>query len=122
MKLRYFLLVLAFLGSCSSNDRVSSGHRHHVTECDEAGCKTREKSCAEKNCPIELAKYEGQCALSVSHGDTGVKGKNEHKLLHEGRIYYFSSEKSMHVFQENIDENVSRADQNWDVFKWRQWR
>lgn len=115
--------ILVIASACASGGRDAATHHHHMTECSDGGCQTLEQECEKKSCSLDGCKmYEGQCAYSVSRGNGKVKGKKEHKLVHDGHVYYFSSEEKMQIFKEDVEENVSRADKNWDVFKWQQWR
>tara|TARA_Y100000780_G_C13695371_1_gene421376 strand:- start:9158 stop:9529 length:372 start_codon:yes stop_codon:yes gene_type:complete len=117
------MVALMFLVSCASGNRETAAHHHHVTECGGNGCEMRENRCGMKNCSMETCKmYEGQCAYSVAHGDVHVKGSKEHKLVHDGHVYFFSSEEKMNKFKKDIEENAQKANENWEAFKWQQWR
>lgn len=107
------------LASCSSNQKKhvakGEGHHHHV--------KKEVEYCDKKSCSLgQCQMYEKHCALSVSHGDMHVKGKDEYKLTHKGHTYYFSSEEKKKEFQKGVDENIKAANKNWNAFKWQQIR
>lgn len=117
------LAALIVLASCASGKRETAAHHHHVTECGEDGCEMKENQCDMKNCSMETCMmFEGQCAYSLAHGDFHIKGKKEHKLVHDGHVYFFSSAEKMNKFKNDIDENARKANKNWEAFKWQQWR
>lgn len=57
--------------------------------------------------------YEKQCAYSVAHGDFKTKGKEEFKVVHGGKNYYFSTKQKLDEFKESIESNIKEADYNW---------
>jgi len=43
-----------------------------------------------------------------------IKGNKSHHWNHKGKSYYFSSEENMKKFKKDVDENVERANKNWN--------
>ncbi len=92
-------------------------------ECGEDGCEVKTESCDMKECALHRCKmFGGRCAYSVSKGELDVKGNLSHKFIHDGHVYYFSSEEKKQSFKKNLDENVKKAHKHWDAFQWQQWR
>ena len=98
--------ALLFVFSCASNrEPAKPPHHHH--------------SCSMKNCKMKhkCEMYGKKCAASVAHGDFHVEGKEDFKLTHEGHNYYFSSKRKMDEFKKNLDENVKKADNQWQAYE-----
>jgi len=94
-------LSLFLLGSCAQHHKKDGEHHHH-------NCT---KSCSMHSDKGEV--FNKHCAMSVSMGDMHVAGKKEFSIVHAGETYYFSSKEKMEVFQENIEENISKARKFW---------
>ncbi len=86
MKLILAIIFSIFLASCAHHHKAPE-HHHHA--------------------------YEKQCAYSVSHGNLKVKGRPEYKIEHGGKTYYFSSKEKKALFNKKIEENIKKANQNW---------
>ena len=61
--------------------------------------------------------FERKCAYSLSEGDAHTEGKEEYKLEHGGKVYFFSSKEKKAKFQENLNENIEKAKTNWISFR-----
>lgn len=92
------LSLLFTLVSCSHHK--NDPHHHHKCE---KSCKLHKDGKA----------YGKMCAMSVSMGDTHVKGKEDYKLEHDGQTYYFSSKAKMENFKKNIKANIKAANEIW---------
>lgn len=93
IKILLLSIALAVFGCARHHEKTS--HHHHET--------------ASKN-----VKFEKLCAESLAEGDTHVLGKSEFSLEHGGDMYYFSSAEKKKKFEENLTENISKAEKNWN--------
>lgn len=104
MKLLLIVILSAFfLVSCAHHHKDIEHHHH--------------KNC-DKNCKLHHEKgemFDKHCAQSVSEGDLHVKGSDEFKLKHGGKVYYFSTKDKLKKFKEHIEENTKMARKNWDL-------
>lgn len=105
--MRLFILCMFTLFSCSHHHKESAHHHDEKTSCD---------SCPNKD---ENVAFKKMCAHSVLEGDTHVEGKEEFSLSHGGKKYYFSTKEKMESFQANLNENVEKANTNWERFSGR---
>lgn len=87
MKFILSLFFLFLIVSCAHH-HSSSKHHHHA--------------------------YDKRCAYSVSKGEFEKHGSEEINLEHGGRTYYFSSEEKKKAFVQSLDENIFKANRNWE--------
>lgn len=87
MKKIFLILVAFILASCAHYHTDAPEHHHHA--------------------------YEKRCAYSVMKGDLATTGKDEYKIEHGGKIYYFASKKNRDEFKAHLSENIERANSNW---------
>jgi YHS domain-containing protein len=59
-----------------------------------------------------VAEFDGDCAMALAHGKFHF-GDDRYVLQHDGKTYYFASAEAKKKFEQNMDENIQRADQNW---------
>ena len=106
MKFLMTTFVLLALGSCAHHDE-SVEHHHHT--CEE-NCKIEHK---------EADAFNKHCAHSVAEGKLDVMGSEEFMVSHKGRNYYFSSKANMEKFEKNVENELSRANENWNSGRYR---
>tara|TARA_Y100000768_G_scaffold389036_1_gene391070 strand:+ start:27821 stop:27964 length:144 start_codon:yes stop_codon:yes gene_type:complete len=46
-------------------------------------------------------------------------GSEEYMVSHKGRNYYFSSKANMEKFEKNVENELSRANENWNSKSYR---
>ena len=101
------VMILAIgLTGCAHHHKKTAHHHHKKEKCGE-NCKMRKQE----------AQFDKHCALSVSERDPHVHGKDEFRLKHGGKVYFFSSEENLNKFQENLEENISKANKNWSNYR-----
>ena len=100
------VIVLIGLTGCAHHHDKAAHHHHKKDECT-------------KNCKVhsQVEQFDKTCALSLSEGDLHVHGKEEYKLEHGGKAYYFSSNENMKKFKNHLEENIKKANQNWKNYK-----
>lgn len=96
--------LIVFISSCSHHHKNKDHHHHDKKDL----CS----KCEEHNHKNDM--YKKNCAHSVLEGSTHVPGKEEYKLKHGGRTYYFSSKEKMDSFEANLEENVKKANERWE--------
>lgn len=62
---------------------------------------------------IYCPRYGGYGALSVAKGLT-TAGKPIYFALHKGKLYFFYSPANKHIWLEDPDTNILKANQNWE--------
>lgn len=98
------ILSVLILSSCASNKMADGDHHHH--------------KCKMKNCDMNKLKgdaFSKHCAMSLSMGDSHVAGKKEYNIKHNGQTYYFSTEAKMNKFNDNLEDNITRAREHWSA-------
>ena len=102
MKKLIVLFTLALgLMSCAHHHAETAHHHDNKQAC-----------CSEKEMDGKHM-FDKKCALSVAEGDIHTDGKDEFQLSHAGKIYYFSTEKKMETFKEDLTANSRAALNNW---------
>lgn len=95
--MKIFLAVLMLSAVACSHHHKSAKHHHHEKE--------------------SAHQFEKKCAQAVAEGKTHVEGRDDFRLDHGGKSYYFSSQEMKDKFQKDLDSNISRANQNWEASK-----
>lgn len=95
--MKILMAVLMLSTYACSHHHKSAKHHHHAKE--------------------SAHQYEKMCAQSLADGKTHVEGKDDFRLDHGGKTYYFSSQEMKDEFQKDLDSNISRANQNWETSK-----
>lgn len=98
MKYLIFAFMLGTI-SCARHHEKSAHHHHH------------------EDSKTSNDKFQGVCAESLAEGDSHVMGKREYALEHAGQMYYFSSASKKALFEENLTENIKKAELNWERSK-----
>ena len=101
------LLLSFFISSCANHQGRWGDHG----DCNHSSCSNH-NSC-DDNCQHHEGMYDMNCAYSMSQGNE-IKGNKSHHWNHKGKSYYFSSEENMKKFKKDVDENVERANKNWN--------
>lgn len=101
MKLILCLAVLISFVGCASHENKPA-----ASEVPATTVKTSE---AKK----EIA-YGGNCGMGLCHKKM-VKGNPEYNFEYKGKIYHFSSAKARTEFISKIDENIKKADTQWNA-------
>jgi YHS domain-containing protein len=57
--------------------------------------------------------FDGRCAMAVANGKLNIPGDKRYMLQHGGKTYYFASEDAKERFEQNLDANIDRAQDNW---------
>lgn len=89
-------LSLMLVASCSHHHK-SKEHHHHEKEAANEGM------------------FGKKCAQAVAQGNAHVEGKEEYQLQHGGKTYYFSSEEMKNKFAKDLENNVQKAEKNWQT-------
>lgn len=93
--MRFLLAVFMLSTYACSHHHKEAKHHHH------------EKESAQM--------FDKKCAQAVAEGKTHVEGKDDFRLDHGGKTYFFSSPEMREKFQKDLDSNISRANQNWEA-------
>lgn len=59
-----------------------------------------------------VAEFDGDCAMALAEGKIHL-GDDRYVLQHDGKTYYFGSADAKQKFEKNLDDNLQRANQNW---------
>ena len=97
MKTLLLISLIAFTVSCAHHHKELAHHDHskeHHKKGDE---------------------FNKHCAMSVSEGDSHIKGSDDFVYDHGGSKYYFSSKAKMDEFKQNVEKNISNAEKNWST-------
>jgi YHS domain-containing protein len=78
----------------------------HKKSCDKPACskKTEVK---------EDVAFGGHCPMGLCLKKV-VKGEKQHRVEYKGKIYYFSTAEAKDKFLANIDNNIKKANAEWD--------
>jgi YHS domain-containing protein len=60
-----------------------------------------------------VAEFNGACATALAEGKIHL-GDQHYVIQHDGKTYYFASEEAKQKFQQNLDDNLQRANHNWE--------
>ncbi len=102
IKILLLTMTMGLISSCSHHHAKEAHHHHDCAE----NCSKDKKSPEDK--------FQHKCAESIAEGDIHIEGKEEFKIEHAGRVYYFSSKQKMDKFSKNLEKNVEIATKNWD--------
>jgi YHS domain-containing protein len=60
-----------------------------------------------------VAEFDGACAMALAEGKFAL-GNSKYVLQHDGKTYYFGSAEAKKKFEQNLDDNLQRANHNWE--------
>ena len=64
------------------------------------------------NPKVFLAQFDGHCALGAAKGEK-VAADPSAWAVHDGKIYLFTNRQARSIWQNNVGDNVARAEANW---------
>lgn len=102
MKMILSLVMLLTFGACANRE-----HQPKAPEVPKASVESTSE--AKK----EVA-YGGNCGMGLCHKKM-VKGDPQYNFEYKGKIYHFSSAKAREQFIAKIDENIKKADKQWET-------
>ena len=96
MKTLLCLVMLFGFGACA-----------HKKSCSD------KSSCTKKTEVKEDVAFAGHCPMGLCLKKV-VKGEKEHRVEYKGKVYYFSSAEAKDKFLTKIDDNIKKANAQWD--------
>lgn len=60
-----------------------------------------------------VAEFDGECAMALAEGKIHF-GDDRYVMQHDGKTYYFGSADAKKKFEQNLDDNLQRANHNWE--------